>query len=525
MTKEMNGEIIIIGGGLGGSMAALSAAKLGKKVILTEETARIGGQLTSQLVPPDEHKWIEQFGCTRTYREFRNRVRAYYHHNYPLTAKAKQISRLNPGNALVSRISHDPRVSLAVLHDMLAPYFHSGRITLLLQHKAEAAETNGDEILAVTVRNLETNNLVTISGSIFIDATECGDVLPLAGAEYVTGAESVNDTGEPHVLSRDSEPMDMQSITHCFAVDYIEGENHTIEKPQQYKFWKSYQADFLEHKQLSWFGPDAATGKSKLFTLFPQKGLFSLWEYRRALDKSLFEEGYANGDLSLINWPQNDYWLGPIYEVSEEERLKHLKGARQLSLSLLYWMQTEAPREDGKTGFPGMRLRRDVAGTEDGLAMYPYIRESRRIKAEVRVKEQDISADTRVNNGVNKVRDSVGIGSYHIDLHPTVVTNQLFYTLSLPFQIPLGALLPIRMHNLIAGSKNIGATHITNGCFRVHPVEWNIGESAGYLAAYAHEKGIEPRAVRQNEEQLDEFQSLLKKQGIELEWPHSVLIE
>ncbi|MGG2474547.1 FAD-dependent oxidoreductase, partial [Rhizobium sp. BR5] len=32
--------------------------------------------------------------------------------------------------------------------------------------------------------------------------------------------------------------------------------------------------------------------------------------------------------------------------------------------------------------------------------------------------------------------------------------------------------------------KNIGTTHITNGCYRLHPVEWNIGEVAGMLAAY-----------------------------------------
>ncbi len=275
----------------------------------------------------------------------------------------------------------------------------------------------------------------------------------------------------------------------------------------------------MDHKQLSWFGPDAATGESKLFTLFPQKGLFSLWEYRRALDKKLLREGFAEGDLSLINWPQNDYWLGPIYEVDEDERKKHLKGAKQLSLSLLYWMQTEAPRHDGGLGYPGLRLRRDVAGTDDGLAMYPYIRESRRIKAEVTVKEQDINAEYRGEKGIKKVEDSVGVGCYRIDLHPTIVTNQLFYTPSLPFEIPLGTLLPVRMKNLIAGSKNIGATHITNGCFRVHPVEWNIGESAGYLAAFAHEKGIEPRVVRHTPAHLQNYQTLLQQQGIELHWP------
>jgi hypothetical protein len=45
----------------------------------------------------------------------------------------------------------------------------------------------------------------------------------------------------------------------------------------------------------------------------------------------------------------------------------------------------------------------------------------------------------------------------------------------------LGALIPIRMENLLPAAKNIGTTHITNGCYRMHPVEWNIGEAAGAL--------------------------------------------
>ena len=52
---------------------------------------------------------------------------------------------------------------------------------------------------------------------------------------------------------------------------------------------------------------------------------------------------------------------------------------------------------------------------------------------------------------------------------------------TIPFEIPLGALLPERVENLLPACKNIGTTHITNGCYRLHPVEWNIGEAAGAL--------------------------------------------
>lgn len=267
----------------------------------------------------------------------------------------------------------------------------------------------------------------------------------------------------------------MQAITHCFPIDYVEGYDFTIEKPENYDFWKSYQAEFWPNKQLDWTGVQPISLNPITYSLFQEAGKFSLWNYRRLIDKDNFEEGLYAGDISLVNWPQNDYWLGPIIDVSEEEKEKHLHQAKQLSLSLLYWMQTEAPRPDGKQGYPGLRLRPDVVGTSDGLAMYPYIRESRRIKAEFTVVEQHVSTEVRGEAGAETFDDSVGIGSYRIDLHPSTGLRTFIDISSLPFQIPLGSLIPIRVNNLLPASKNLGVTHITNGCYRLHL--WN-GTSA-----------------------------------------------
>jgi hypothetical protein len=90
---------------------------------------------------------------------------------------------------------------------------------------------------------------------------------------------------------------------------------------------------------------------------------------------------------------------------------------------------------------------------------------------------------------------------------------------SLPFQIPLGALLPRRVDNVLAGAKTLGTTHITNGCYRLHPVEWNVGEAAGALAAFATAKKLVPRQVRQQRPLLEEFQTTLTAEGVELGWP------
>ncbi|HZG74810.1 MAG TPA: FAD-dependent oxidoreductase [Paenibacillus sp.] len=518
-------DIVIVGGGVGGVAAALAAAQAGKRVILTEDTDWIGGQLTSQAVPPDEHPWIERFGCTASYRRFRDGVRDYYRRNFPLTADARATLELNPGNSIVSRITHEPRAALAVMRDMLAPYVHSGKLLLLERHSPVGAETDGDRIVSVTVRSEETGEALVLTGTYFLDATEEGDLLPLAGVEYVTGAESASETGEPHALPGAADPTDMQAITWCFAMDHIEGADYTIPKPAEYDFWRSYKADFWPDRLLSWAGVVPHSLAPIQYGFFPDDGAsFSLWKYRRLIDRTLFADGAFESDITLVNWPQNDYWLGPIIDVPADVRAQRLESARQLSLSLLYWMQTEAPRPDGKVGYPGLRLRGDVTGTTDGLAKKPYIRESRRIRAVTTVLEQHLSPECRPDGKSLRYRDSVGIGCYRIDLHPSTAQRTYVDVSSLPFHIPLGSLLPVRVGNLLAAGKNIGTTHITNGCYRLHPVEWNIGEAAGALAAYCLDRGAEPKAVQADDDLLDAFQGRLRAQGVELDWPqtHSV---
>jgi len=85
--------------------------------------------------------------------------------------------------------------------------------------------------------------------------------------------------------------------------------------------------------------------------------------------------------------------------------------------------------------------------------------------------------------------------------------------------VQIGALIPVRVENLLPAAKNIGVTHITNGSFRLHHVEWNIGEAVGALAAYCIDHRLTPRSVRNVRKHLDDFQALLVAQGFELAWP------
>ena len=100
---------------------------------------------------------------------------------------------------------------------------------------------------------------MVVSAPYILDATELGDLLELADVEHVIGAESQAQTGELHALAGEPQPLDQQAVSWCFALDYLPGEHHTIDKPADYDFWVDYQADFWPGKQLGWQDLDPIT--------------------------------------------------------------------------------------------------------------------------------------------------------------------------------------------------------------------------------------------------------------------------
>src|SRR5207247_7047829 len=163
--------------------------------------------------------------------------------------------------------------------------------------------------------------------------------------------------------------------------------------------------------------------------------------------------------------------------------------------------------------------------TADGLSKSPYVRESRRVRAVRVILEQEIATRWQPGARAAPMLDSVGVGLYAIDIHPAEGETKLPPEAARPFQIPLGALVPIRMENLLPACKNIGTTHITNGAYRLHPVEWNIGESVGLLAAFALENGIAPRQALEEPRLTRQFQTRLVEEGVPLHWSVDVPVE
>jgi hypothetical protein len=531
-------QVLIVGGGTGGFAAALSACRLGLQVVMTEETRWIGGQLTAQIVPPDEHPWIEQFGCTNSYREFRNRVRQLYRSNPNLTASAQAAEDLNPGGGWVSRLCFEPKLGVEALNHMIEPYLASGQLRILYSHKPFSAEVNSDFIHSVRFFNLESGNFVEIAAPAFVDATELGDLLALTGTAYVSGAESKSQTNEPNAVEGPPQPENVQGFTWCFALEQTP-EPQPMSKPDNFEFWKAYKPEFWPGPLLGFQVLHAHTGVVKELPLYGKnpQDWYALFPYRQVIDPVKWR--IQRNPTTVVNWPQNDYFLGNIIDADPipsgnqvptgfeipgamgPKSAALLMQSRELSQSLLYWLQTLAPHHDGKSvGYANLRMAQGITGTEEGFAMYPYIRESRRILAQFTLREQDVAAYT--NPGRDRaptLPDSVGIGAYRIDLHPSANGANTIDTSTLPFQIPLSALVPVKAKNLIPASKNIGTTHITNGCYRLHPVEWNIGEVAGIMAADIINSGEPVQSLTATKESIERIQSVAVELGVEIHWP------
>lgn len=540
----MHTPLLIVGGGTGGVAAALAAASRGHRCIVTEPTDWVGGQLTSQAVPPDENRWIEGLdgvqSATRLYLDFRQAVRRHYRERTPLTPAARANPHLNPGNGWVSHLCMSPAIAHAVLREMLAPHVAAGRVRLLLRHTPIAADVDGDRVRGMTLRNESTGETVTVQADYVLDATEFGDVLELARVEHFVGAEGRDVHGELHARSDGSEVHDVQAVSWCFALEHRPGEDHTVARPERYGFWRDFVPPLTPPwpgKLFSWVQIGGDEHQPRLFRfrpwpMEPEPGEWEMWRYRRIVDRAQFTDPVRYPDVALINMVQMDYFLRPTLAVTPAERAAALDEARQQALCFLYWMQTEAPRLDGTdaVGFPGLRLRGDELGTPDGFAKHVYVREARRLDAARIVTEADVGLEMRRAAGklpddappwglAEPFTDSVGIGHYRLDLHPSSAMRNSLYVPAAPFRIPLGALVPKRVTNLLAAGKCLGVTHITNGCYRLHPVEWNVGEAAGHTAAHCLENAIPPAAVLAELTRLRALQHELREAGVPLGWP------
>ena len=516
--NQLNVDIAVIGASLGGVLAAWRACQSSTlRVALVAQYDWLGGQMTSQGVPPDEHHLIESGGASQSYLAFRQAIRDHYLADNNFIDHTEMTEGVNPGDGWVSRLCFEPKLAAAYFENMLSPFIVIGQLQILRHHLIASATRDARFITNVVVSDQQ-GVQTTITARYFCDATDTGDLLKHAKLPYRLGKESRQAFNEPDAPI-EANALDQQPVTFVMAVKQS-SEPQPLTPPPNYAMWQDYIVPHYGFKQLSFSMPGEGLGESVSLPLFGDGHTLDWWRYRRIVSQRNWRT--TTSDVSLINWAQNDYAIQPLLdgEVSEAEVVR---GAKQLSACLLYWLQHAAPHPDGvDKGYPNLTLDHEALGTADGFAQQVYVRESRRMIGIATLTQSDI-IDTDNTHQPFHHPHSVGVAWYNMDIHPTCVSGHGVNAKVRPFTLPLGVFVSRDCDNLIPACKNISVTHLVNAATRVHPIEWLIGEVAALLAIYAIANNVSLINLAKSGEHVRAFQLALGVAGIPIHWDDALI--
>ncbi|MCI0920410.1 FAD-dependent oxidoreductase [Sphingobacterium rhinopitheci] len=437
-------DVIIIGGGASGTMAAIQSARLGVSTLVVEETPWLGGMLTAAGVSAIDGNHKMPSGL---WGEFRDQLYAYY--GGPEAVETGWVS-----NTLF-----EPSVGNSILQKMVAA---EPNIKVLFNTKWIAVEKM-DSGWKVKIKGKDAK-VKTIESKVLIDATELGDVMAYLKVPYYLGMDSKELTKEPFALDKSNDIV--QDLTYVVTLkDFGKGTDKTIKKPKNYD-----KAEFAGCCDVS----DPAT------LLKDNNDCFKMLTYGR-LPNNKF----------MINWPKkgNDIYLN-IIEKTPEERALLLEDAKQMTLRFVYYIQHEL-------GFKNLGIDYTEYPTKDGFPMIPYHRESRRLKAKSLFALQHVMTPYDTPEAYYKT--GVAVGDYTIDHHHYKYGNAPeidFVKIRVPsYNVPMGSLVPQDYDGLIVAEKSIGVTNIVNGATRLQPVVLGIGQAAGVLAALSVQQNVLPSDV------------------------------
>ncbi len=527
-TPTVTCEVLVVGGSLGGVAAAHEAASAGADTCLVSLFDWLGGQISSQGTSALDEGYSM---FSKPYAELRSSIWNYYvrtHDIDPAFSWQGDEPYNAPGMCWVSHLCFEPAVGAQLVNQLLQPLVVGVGQTglhIFRGYRPLTVERIADTVVAVDFES-EAGLRLRFEAQQIIDATELGDLLPLAGAAYRVGAEARAQTAEPDAPEQ-AAPECVQPFTYTFALELRpEGEDNRIAEPP------GYDSSYYSVEQ----GNNWGVFDSRKWPGFETNYGFaySFWDYRRILSADTFLSG-VDHDVAMINWGGNPHEDIPggndfnqacgsdgcnIIDKPAEVAERILQRAREYTLGFAYYLQNDVPRDDGSGfGYPNLLLRTDIMGTVDGISKFPYIRESRRLEALSMVREQDAASMVQSPQppfgpgqyrAVTRYPDSIAIARYGFDLHHCATGPVFHPQLKMgAAQVPLGALIPVGLDGLLAGDKNIGVTHIANGGYRLHPTEWSIGQAAGAAAALAVEAGVQPRQIRDDERLLRKLQLLL----------------
>lgn len=465
VSSVLTADVLVVGGGTGGTAAAVQSARRGAKTILVSEFPWLGGMLSSAGVSAPDGNELAAFQ-TGLWGQF-----------------LRELQRRQPGGldwGWVSFFSYDPRIGAQVFADWVKCL---PNLQWICGQIPQDVLLEGDRISGVRFTDF------TVSAKITLDATELGDLLALAEVPHRWGWEFQAEWGEP------SAPTASNALTQRYSV--------------QSPTWVAIMQDFGEGAVAPEI-PAPPVDNPNRFT--------DAW--KGYTPEQFLNYGRLPGGLLMINWPirGNDYGEGVDRLIgSPASRQEFLQESLWHTQSFARFIQTELGPRYGlaQNIFPisqtenqqNFSLQTSPLGWgEGGVALHPYYRESRRLRGISTVREQDILPV--VGGNVAKlpidaqgICDTIAIGNYANDHHyntgdiplqPKSIRWGGRWT-GTPFTIPYSALIPPTVDGLLACEKNISVSHIANGATRLQPVVMNIGQAAGMAAALCVESGCQPR--------------------------------
>lgn len=522
----MNCSILVVGGSTAAYSATLTALRMNVDVCLVQPEKMVGGQFTAQALPASDDGDLlrqkasystvdgEQFAISKSQRWFRVRQRQLQ----PVAGRARQ----NPGGAWVCPFTTTPAVAATAMNERLLPFLQSGKLTLIPESEpievlVDRSEGERQQVRGARFRQ-RSGAQFAVRAPVTLEATDFGDLLELADLPSRVGQESRFDTGEA-ILPEQAIPACQQSFTFNVLVERVAGKGRLMAAPEGYG-----KAPWLNPRD---FTEDYWTQRAGYWQKRDFFSPFGIFRYRRVKRRSLNEKVVSIGDVSVINWgtsahPErgqccgNDFRRGHLIGISRAERKELIRRARDRARAYIYYLQTH--------GNANLNPRPDMTWSHDGIAIEPYVREARRGIAETTIRHEDVAERFFPNQARARCfEDSLGIGQYHyLDLHGNLaeghVTPKGKDVIALPFSLPARSLIPMTADGLILSAKSIGTTHITNAAYRMHPVEWAIGEASGFLAVFAVWAGEEPRRIVESLPLLRKLQGFVARNGIPIFW-------
>ncbi|UOY05232.1 FAD-dependent oxidoreductase [Muricauda sp. SCSIO 64092] len=423
-------DVLIIGGGAGGTSAAIQAARMGASVQILEKTEWLGGMLTSAGVSAIDGNHGLPSGI---WGEFRQKLYEYYGGPKEVATGWVSHTLFEPsvGNAILTKMATIPNLDIV----FNARY---GKV----EREQEKWKVN------YRVRGKERFTKAIV----LIDATETGELLPLVGAEYRLGMDSKAETGEAQAPGIGNAMV--QDLTYAAILKDVGRKKDTrglVDRPTDYDP-KVYACAC--HRE-----------KGEMF------GSVSDCE-------QMLNYGKLPNNKYMINWPNcgNDYFVD-WPQLSETETKEAMERAKRFTQGFIHYIQNEL-------GFTNLRLEKEFP-TKDGYPMIPYHREGRRVKGEVFLVADHLERPY----DFELYKTGIAVGDYPIDHHHDKNPNAPkieFINIKVPsYSIPMGCLIPKGMENFLVADKNISVSNIVNGTTRLQPVVLGIGQASGAIAALA----------------------------------------